>query len=134
MSKVKPAATAESLQALFDAFNRHDVEGVMAFMTDDVVFEGAAGPEVYGTRFEGHNAVAAAFAKVWETLPDVQWRDTRHFVAGDRGVSEWRVTGTNAEGKRIEAQGVDLFRFRDGKIVLKQAFRKDRPLLDPQTR
>ncbi len=124
--------TADSLQALFDAFNRHDIDGVMSIMADDIVFDGAVGPEVYGTRFEGREAVAAAFSKVWETLPDVQWRDTRHFVSGDRGVSEWTFTGTQADGKRIEVQGVDLFRISGGKIVLKQAFRKDRPLLPPK--
>jgi taurine dehydrogenase small subunit len=29
---------------------------------------------------------------------------------------------------RIEAQGADLFTLRDGKIVFKQAFRKNRPM------
>ena len=124
--------TAESLQALFDAFNRHDIDGVMSIMAEDIVFEGAGGPEVYGTRFVGREAVAAAFSKVWETLPDVQWRDTSHVVSGDLGVSKWTFTGTGADGKRIEAQGVDLFKIRNGKIVLKQAFRKDRPLLPPK--
>ena len=122
---------AKLLQALFDAFNRHDLEGVLACMTEDCVFEGAAGPEAYGARFVGHAAVGAAFEGVWKTFPDVQWANDRHFAADGLGVSQWTLVGTREDGKRIEADGVDLFTFRDGKIATKKAFRKDRPLIEP---
>ena len=117
------------LQQLFNAFNRHDLDGGLACMTDDCVFEGAAGPEAYGARFVGHDAVGAAFAGVWETFPDVQWANATHFAADGLGVSQWTLIGTRADGARIEADGVDLFTFRDGKVATKKAFRKDRPLL-----
>ncbi|MFP2768643.1 nuclear transport factor 2 family protein [Oceanisphaera sp. KMM 10153] len=120
------------LEQLFAAFNRHDIEGVMACMSEDVVFEGAAGTEAYGTRFNGAAAVAAAFVKVWTTYPDVSWQNTSHFAVGDKGVSQWTFCATCSDGKRIEADGVDIFTLKDGKLVLKQAFRKDRPLLDPK--
>ena len=45
------------------------------------------------------------------------------------GVSESTFVGTRADGTRIEARMVDVFTFRDGKIALKNAFRKDRPPL-----
>ena len=48
-------------------------------------------------------------------------------VCGDRGVSEWKFTGTRADGTRVEANGCDLFTFRNGKIAVKDAYRKDRP-------
>jgi ketosteroid isomerase-like protein len=120
-------ASAELLEAMFAAFNRHDADGVLACMTDDCVFEAAAGPEAHGRRIHGRDAVAAAFSQVWASMPDVQWRNTRHFVAGDRGVSEWTFVATRPDGSRIEADGCDLFTFRDGKVAVKQAFRKDRP-------
>jgi len=123
--------TANDLQKLFDAFNRHDIDGVMAFFADDVVFDTVAGSEAHGTRLVGREAVRTAFSNVWGSMPDVEWRDSKHFVAGDRGVSEWTFVATQDDGKRIEAEGVDLFTIRDGKIVRKQAFRKNRPLLDP---
>lgn len=122
---------AKLLQDLFDAFNRHDLDGVLACMTEDCVFEGAAGPEAYGARFVGHDAVGAAFEGVWKTFPDVQWANDRHFAADGLGVSQWTLVGTREDGKRIEADGVDLFTFRDGKVATKKAFRKDRPLIDP---
>jgi len=124
--------SSDLLQQLFDAFNRHDLGGVLSLMTDDVVFEGAAGPEPYGARFIGHESVGAAFAGVWKTFPDVQWANDTHFVGDGLGVSQWTLVGTREDGARIEADGVDLFSFRDGKIATKRAFRKERPLLDPK--
>ena len=120
--------TAEDLAATFDAFNRHDVEGVMKCFADDCVFYTVGGPEVYGNKVEGAEAIAKAFAAVWAAMPDAHWDHHSHFVHGDRAVSEWTFSGTNAEGARVEAEGADLFRLRDGKIVVKQALRKDRPL------
>lgn len=122
---------AQLLQNLFDAFNRHDLEGVLACMTEDCVFEGAAGPEAYGARFVGHDAVGKAFAGVWATFPDVRWANDTHFAADGLGVSQWTLVGTRQDGVRIEADGVDLFTFRDGKVATKKAFRKDRPLIEP---
>ena len=98
-------------------------------MTDDCVFEAAAGPEAYGARFVGHDAVGAAFAKVWEAYPDVQWANATHFAMDGLGVSQWTLVGTRGDGAKIEADGVDLFSFRDGKVATKKAFRKDRPLI-----
>lgn len=129
MSDANAEVTSELLQKLFDAFNRHDLEGVMACMTDDCVFEAAAGPEAHGARFTGRDAVGAAFAQVWKTFPDVRWANDTHFVSDGLGLSQWTLTGTRDDGARIEADGCDLFTFRDGKVASKKAFRKDRPLL-----
>jgi len=121
--------TVEMLEAFGAAWNRHDIEALMSFMTDDCVFETVAGPDACGTRHVGREAVRRAFAAAWQNFPDAQWRNARHFVAGDRGVSEWTFTGTAADGSRVEANGVDVFTFRDGRIHVKNAFRKDRPRL-----
>jgi steroid delta-isomerase-like uncharacterized protein len=124
-----PQVTTELLQAFADAWNRHDADALMQFMTDDCVFESSAGSEVCGTRSAGRDAVRAAFAAVWETFPDAAWRDARHLVWGDRGVSEFTFTGTLADGTRVEVHGCDLFTFRDGRIALKDSYRKNRPPL-----
>jgi steroid delta-isomerase-like uncharacterized protein len=115
------------LEAFAEAWNRHDVDALMSFMTDDCVFEASAGPDVSGTRYVGPEAVRAGFAEVFATFPDAQWSNARHLIAGDRGVSEWTFTGTRADGTRVEVHGCDLFVFRDGKIALKNSYRKNRP-------
>lgn len=98
----------------------------MSMMTDDGVFEASAGPEVNGQRSEGTQAVRAAYALVFETFPDAHWGNARHFVAGDRGVSEWTFTGTRTDGTRVEVTGCDLITFRDGKVAIKNSYRKNR--------
>jgi len=129
MSGSTQPVTDETLRAFADAWNRHDVDALMALMSEDCVFEASAGPDVDGTRHVGRKAVRAGFAEVWATYPDAHWGGARHFVHGDRGVSEWTFTGTRADGTRVEVHGCDLFTFRDGKIALKNSYRKHRPPL-----
>ena len=40
-------------------------------------------------------------------------------MQGDRAVSEWTFSGTATDGSRIEAEGADLFRLKDGEVQLK---------------
>jgi steroid delta-isomerase-like uncharacterized protein len=129
MSQPTAAVTPEFLQAFADAWNRHDVDALMSFMTDDCVFEASAGADVHGTRYLGREAVRAGYAEVWSVFPDAHWRDARHLVHGDRGFSEWTFTGTRADGSRVEVNGCDLFTFREGKIAVKNSYRKNRPPL-----
>jgi uncharacterized protein (TIGR02246 family) len=114
------------LTAFADAWNRHDVDALMSMMTLDGVFEASSGSQVNGERHEGHQAVRAAFAAVFAQYPDAHWGHARHFVTGERGVSEWTFTGTLKGGTRVEVNGCDLFTFRDGKIAVKNSFRKNR--------
>ena len=121
--------TAKDLADTFDAFNRHDIAGVMRHFADDCVFYTVAGESEFGNEITGRDAIAKAFEGVWTSMPDVQWADHSHFVSedGSRGVSQWTFRATNPDGTRTEVQGADLFRFRDGRIVEKQAIRKQRP-------
>lgn len=128
----RPQLQVRDLEETFEAFNRHDIDGVMRHFADDCVFFTVSGPNVYGTRIEGREAIAKAFVSVWSSMPDATWADHRHTCAGDMGVSRWTFRGTDENGFMTEAEGVDLFRFADGKIVEKHAFRKQRPLI--QTR
>ena len=114
------------MQAFAEAWNRHDVDGLMSMMTNDCVFEASGGSRVNGERYEGEQAVRAAYAAVFAQFPDARWANARHFVAGDRGVSEWTFTGTSTDGTRVEVTGCDLLTFRSGKIAVKNSFRKNR--------
>jgi steroid delta-isomerase-like uncharacterized protein len=124
-----PRPEAELLTMLdhfAEAWNRHDLDALMSMMTDDCVFEASAGPEVSGARSEGRAAVRLAFAAVFDACPDAHWGGARHFIAGDRGVSEWTFTGTARDGRRVEVTGCDLFTFRAGRIAVKNSYRKNR--------
>jgi ketosteroid isomerase-like protein len=114
------------LDAFAAAWNGHDVDGLMACMTDDCVFESAAGPEVAGTRYVGRDAVRKSYQAVFETYKDGRWNNARHFVAGNRAVSEWTFTGTTNTGAKVEVNGCDVFTLRGAKIVVKNSYRKQR--------
>ncbi len=127
MPDIDSQVSVEMLQAFADAWNRHDVDALMSFMSDDCVFEASAGPDVSGTRYAGRDAVRAGYMEVFAAFPDAHWGGARHFVLADRGVSEWTFTGTRADGARVEVHGCDLFTFRGGKIALKNSYRKNWP-------
>jgi steroid delta-isomerase-like uncharacterized protein len=119
--------TTTDLHAFFErGWNRHDVDLLMTFMAEDCVFDSTAGPEACGTRHAGREPVRRAFARVFEVFPDARFAEARHLVAGDRGLSEWRFTGTTVEGKVVEVDGCDLFTFAGDKIARKSSYFKTR--------
>ena len=119
--------TIEDLEGFFaNGWNRHDVDTLMTFMTEDCVFEGVAGREAFGTRYAGCERVRDAFARVFTEVPNVHFDDVRHFISGDRGLSEWTFRGTTPDGKDIEVNGCDVFTFRNGKIAVKSSYFKTR--------
>lgn len=118
--------TEDLLQSFAVAFNAHDVDGIMQYMTDDCVFEASAGPHANGDIFTGQAEVKKAFENVFANFPDAHWGRARHFVSGDRGFSEWIFTGTKPDGTRVEVTGCDLFTFKNGKIAVKNSYRKNR--------
>ena len=116
--------TVDELREYGEAWNAHDIDRGMGFMTEDCVFLTAAGPEPEGVRIEGQAAVRAAFAKAIADMPDVQWNDPVHIINGDRAVTEWRFTCTMPDGTKKDVDGLDVFHLRDGKIWIKSTFRK----------
>ena len=120
------AATLTMLDQFAAAWNRHDVDGLMACMAPECAFETAAGKDVNGTRHVGRDAVRLAYAAVFETYADARWNHPAHFVAGDRAVSEWTFTGTARDGTKVEVNGCDIFTLQGGKIALKNSYRKQR--------
>jgi ketosteroid isomerase-like protein len=120
------APTVTLLDDFAAAWNRHDVDALMACMAPSCVFEASAGPEVAGTRHVGPAAVRAAYAAVFATYPDARWNQPRHFIAGDRAVTEWTFTGTMKDGTKVEVNGCDVFTLAGGKIALKNSYRKQR--------
>jgi ketosteroid isomerase-like protein len=114
----------ETLEAIADAFNRHDTDGVMSFFAEDVVFESPRGPEPCGRRLVGAAAVREGIAGRFAGIPDVHYGDATHWSSGDRAVSEWTLTGTTTDGERLELRGCDLWTFRGDEVVKKDSYWK----------
>ena len=116
----------EMLRAIAAAFDGHDLEGIMAHFSDDAVFESPRGPDPWGQRFVGKEAIRGAFAGRFSGIPDVRYQEDDHFVDGDRGASEWTLSGTTTAGQPIEVRGCDLWTLRDGKVTKKDSYWKMR--------
>jgi ketosteroid isomerase-like protein len=119
-------ASVATLKTITDAFNRHDLDAIMSFFTDDAIFESPRGPDAWGRRFSGKAEVREGLAARFSGIPDVHYGEDDHFVAGDRGASEWTLTGTTTDGERLEVRGCDLWTFRDGLVSRKDSFWKIR--------
>jgi ketosteroid isomerase-like protein len=116
----------QMIKSITAAFDAHDLDGILAHFSDDAVFEGPRGPDRWGQRFVGKSEVRDAFAARFAGIPDIRYQGDEHFVDGDRGASEWTLSGTSTTGQRIEVRGCDLWTFRDGKVVKKDSYWKIR--------
>jgi steroid delta-isomerase-like uncharacterized protein len=118
--------TVETLKEILDAFNRHDLPAIMEFFSEDCSFDFPRGPEYFGQRFTGKEQVREALAGRFKGIPDVHYGDDRHWISaeGNRGVSEWTLTGTTAAGIPVKVRGCDHWEFRDGKVTRKDSYWK----------
>ncbi|HEY8491223.1 MAG TPA: nuclear transport factor 2 family protein [Dehalococcoidia bacterium] len=125
MQATDPTAdTIAAVERFNEAFNRHDVDAVMAAMTDDCVFENTV-PPPDGRRFQGQAAVRAVWAEFFAHNPDAAFETEELFAAGDRCVVRWRYRwAPDQPGRPGHVRGVDLFRVRDGKVAEKLSYVK----------
>jgi ketosteroid isomerase-like protein len=116
------AATLDVIDRFNEIFNRHDVDGIMALMTDDVVFENTS-PSPDGERYEGQAAVRAFWEGLFASSPNANFAAEDIFAGGDRCTVRWRYTWKNADSSG-HVRGVDVFRVRDGKVAEKLSYVK----------
>ena len=98
--------TSAFLDAFAQAWNWHDTEAIVEMMTPDCVLCFSAGATSDGSRFEGREAVRAAIEDLFARMPDAQWQGARHFISGDRGVTEWTMAGHDPGRAAHRCQGV----------------------------
>jgi len=118
--------TTDTMKQVLDAFNRHDLDAIMEYFSDDCSFDFPRGPEPYGLRFIGKAQVREGLASRFKSIPDVHYGDDNHWISADgtRGVSEWTLSGTTTAGVKLKVRGCDLWEFRDGKIIRKDSYWK----------
>ena len=117
------ATTIATIEAFNDALNRHDVDAVMALMTEDCVFENTY-PPPDGERFTGQAAVRDFWEGLIRDSPSAHFETEELFASGDRCTTRWRYRYTNADGSTGHIRGADIFRVRDGKVAEKLSYVK----------
>jgi predicted SnoaL-like aldol condensation-catalyzing enzyme len=109
--------------AFNDAFNRHDVAGMMRLMSDDCRFENTA-PAPGGTVVEGKEAVTQFWEMFFQQSPAAHIEIEEIFGLGKRCIMRWRYQWVEADGTAGHVRGVDIFRVEDDLIVEKLSYVK----------
>jgi hypothetical protein len=131
MNKITSAEiTMDDMREIHASFNSHDIDKIVGFFVDDGVFRLARGSDPKGRSLRGKAEIRAFLEDRFAKIDDMHWETISEFCCGNRGVSEWMVTGTLPGGGKIEALGCDIYTFQGKKIVLKDTFWKstEKPL------
>jgi steroid delta-isomerase-like uncharacterized protein len=103
------------------SWNRRDVEGVVAYYDDEIVWNNVALEEVYW----GKAAVAEFLTGLFRALPDLEFSVQETIVRGGHVAEQWTIRGTHLgtfmgippTGRQVEVHGVSLLVVRDGKFL-----------------
>lgn len=107
------------------AFNRGDIDGILACVTDDFEWRLAKGPDAPdGKVVKGKEAVRQALNDRDREIAEMRFSETEVMVAGDKVIGSFRATGKTRDGRAIDQRGVDIYRIEDGKIALKDSYWK----------
>ena len=107
-----------------EAFNAHDVAGILSFFTEDAVWLLSIGPNPEGRKLVGKPAIGEVLTSRFRDIPDMRWTVHRHFASGNVVCSEWTVTGTPKHGAPIDWLGVDIWELDGGRIKKKDTYWK----------
>ena len=112
---------AELEQAFLGVFNRADVDGIMAFFTEDAEYG-----EVHGKVRGDLAEIRQSFEKLFSgQFGEVQFEpvDTIIDSKTDKVMSSWRLH-LHLDGKKVALEGLDLLYFRGNKIYRKLTYGK----------
>jgi ketosteroid isomerase-like protein len=123
MYEIETAQTLAIIQQFHDAFNAHDVDAVMALMTEDCIFENTY-PPPDGARYTGQAAVRRFWEEFFTSSPHARFVSEDRFATGQRGVECWTYYWVDQEGRPGRVRGVDIFRIREGKVAEKLSYVK----------
>ncbi len=112
-----PPALEDVIDAYNEAWNRHDLDGIVALHAPGMVFENHNA----GERAEGA-AVRAHIAEIFANWPDLRFTGRSLYVGADFVVQEWTAYATHSTGRELTWEGVDVFPFKDGKIARKDVY------------
>ena len=118
--------TEALLDSIGEAFNSNNIEEVMQYFAKDTVFDHAAGPDIHGKRFEGRSVVRDVFASLFDSVEKVHWETLCTCINGNKAYCEYRRTATLKSGEQQDFLSVDVLTFKDGLIVHKDTYYKNR--------
>jgi len=126
MSPIRMARVESGVRVVIEfieAFNRHDIAGMMQLMSDDCVFENTA-PAPDGTVYSGKEVVTQYWQDFFLASPHAYIKIEEIFGYGIRCIMRWRYDWVDAAGNKDHVRGVDLFQVKNGSICEKLSYAK----------
>ena len=127
--KDSPRALEQAIERYNDAWNRQDLDSIMAMHAPDMVFcNHTAGESAEGADARDH------IGRIFEAWPDLEFSTRRLYVRDGLVVQEWTATATHTNpmrrgdivaepsGKRIEWVGMDVIPFENGLVKRKDVY------------
>lgn len=121
MSKIE--AGVRIVMDFNEAFNRHDVAGMMELMSEDCVFENTS-PSPDGEVFKGKDAVTRFWNGFFRESPQAHIDIEEIFGLGRRCIMRWKYTWVDSDGIKGHVRGVDVFHVEEGLICEKLSYVK----------
>lgn len=106
-----------------EAFNRHDVSGMVALMSDDCIFEDSS-PAPDGSVYSGKEALTRYYQEFFRESPEAHVKIEDIYGFRDHCIVRWRYSWVDRAGEISHLRGVDIFRVRDGSIIEKLSYVK----------
>ena len=98
-----------------EAFNHHDIPGMLELMSDDCVLEDPA-PAPDGKTYAGKEIISQFWEGFFLKSPQAHKEIEEIFGLGLRCVMRWSYTQENADGTFDRLRGVDIFQLKEGAI------------------
>lgn len=114
MSRIETGV--RNILAFNEAFNRHDVAGMMQFVSADCIFENS-GPAPDGTAYTGREAISRYWQEFFQQSPQVQRQIEDIFGLGMRCVTRWRCEWVDEAGQKQHIRGTDTFKLKENIII-----------------
>jgi ketosteroid isomerase-like protein len=114
--------TAELIERFGEAVNAHDLDAMIALMTDDIILEGTTPPD--GERVVGIAAVRTFLEEVFRSAPRASVVTEEVIAAGDRCTVRCRYIFDSDRPEDGHVRSVDVYRVRHGKIAEKLSYVK----------
>jgi len=107
-----------------EAFNRHDVVGMMQLVSDDCVFENTT-PAPDGAVYSGKEAITRFWQDFFLQSPYAQIEIEDIFGIGFRCIMRWKYDRVDETGEKGHVRGVDIFQVKSGYICEQLSYVKD---------
>ena len=120
--------TRELVDAVGNAFNANDIDAVMQYFAPNAIFDHAVGADEHGIRFEGADVIRTVFSGLFEKVENVHWETLGCGIVENKAYCEYRRTAKHKDGSSEEYLSVDILTFKDGLIVHKDTYYKQRNL------